>query len=393
MHRRNFIQYSAIGTAAFLLSLTKLNSHPAEAFVSTTVSQQPLYDWIFLYWMPYDNDLTQWGEPILDMLAKGVQSNNILVIVQSKLWGDKQLSRHIITSQKRDSQKLTITNSASEPAFAEYLNWAQSQFQAKKWAIAILGHGGNLDQISPDDHPLPDNSSGTQWMNIQKLSEAIANFNRQVDRRVELFFFQNCNKGTIEANYTLREAAKYTLSSQFLLGAPNYYYEPLLHFLGHNPEIHGGQLAEKIMEFEPLTMYQSYTAIDNQAMASLPSKINPVINSILAANVDSIQTNTLATYDYIGDRFVDAVTFFDTITTQSKADREPYNEFIKFLNDSLIYKVQKQGILMGSRKRHQNYSGLGIFYPQSKAELEKYQYLPVFSELKLAELFDAILVR
>ncbi len=43
------------------------------------VKKNKVYDWIFLYWMPYDNNLSEFSTPVLGMLAKGVQSDNILV--------------------------------------------------------------------------------------------------------------------------------------------------------------------------------------------------------------------------------------------------------------------------------------------------------------------------
>lgn len=389
MQRRKFLHYSALGSASFLLNMGLLNQNQSEVGAASTSNKQ-VYDWIFLYWMPYDNNLSRFGVPILNMLAKGVQSDNILVVVESKLSGAKHLSRNVITSHV-EPQQLDAANSSSESVFAEYLKWAKSQYQAKKWAIVFLGHGGRLDEISPDEHPEPGLAS-TQWMNIQKLSEILAKFNKQVNNRVELFFFQNCNKGTIEANYTLRDAAKYTLSSQLTLGAPNYYYEPLLKFLGRHPEINGGELAKKIMEFETRDMYHSYTAINNGAIRDLPAKINPLIDSVISSNVKGIKISELETYSYMRENFVDVVSFFQRIAQQAGAEQQKYNEFIDFLNNSMIYSVQKNGTLIGADPKYQNLSGLGVFLPKSRQELEKYRYLQVFSELKLGKLFDAILV-
>ena len=85
--------------------------------------------------MPYDNNLSGFGTPILQMLTKGVQSDNILAVVESDFSGAKQLSRNIISKGKIDSRSIETSNSGSEEAFAEYLSWAKSQFQADKWAI------------------------------------------------------------------------------------------------------------------------------------------------------------------------------------------------------------------------------------------------------------------
>ena len=105
-----------------------------------------------------------------------------------------------------------------------------------------------------------------------------------------------------------------------------------------------------------------------------------------------IELSNLKAYDYMGDRFVDVIEFFQTITNQSNAEQEKYNEFSNFINHSAIYKVKKGGMLISSTTKYQNFSGLGMFLPYSQKDLDKYRYLPVFSELKLAELFDALLI-
>lgn len=162
--------------------------------------------------------------------------------------------------------------------------------------------------------------------------------------------------------------------------------------MGQNPDIDGGQLAEKIMEFEPKDMYQTYTAINNQVIQQLPGKINPLIDAVLAANFHDIHISNLATYEYMEDRFVDLVAFLQTITEQSGADPEKYNNFIKFFNNYLIYKVKKDGKLITLTRKYQKFSGMGIFLPQNRKNLEKYRYLQVFSELEIGKLFDVILV-
>ncbi|MCU0518846.1 MAG: clostripain family protease, partial [Oscillatoria sp. Prado101] len=129
------------------------------------MNEKQRYDWIILYWMPYDNDLWRFGKPILDMLAKGVRSENILVTVESDFWGDKNLSRRAISKDRVGVEQLKTANSASEEVFAEYLNWANSRFAADKWAIVFLGHGGRLDEISPDENTGTIQLK-TKWMNI-----------------------------------------------------------------------------------------------------------------------------------------------------------------------------------------------------------------------------------
>jgi hypothetical protein len=392
MKRRKLLEYGALSSASFLVNQKWLNSTHDKANLPKSMKEKHSYEWSVLYWMPYDNNLSRFGVPILEMLTRGVQSDNILV-VESDFSGAKQLSRNIIAKGKINLQQLETANSASEEIFAEYLNWAKSQFQAEKWAIVFLGHGGRLDEISPDEHPEPGSFSVTKWMNIYKLSQIISNFNQELDNRVELVLFQNCNKGTIEAHYTFRDTAKYTLSSQLVLGAPNYYYESLFEFLGRHPEINGGQLAEKIMEFERSDMYHSYTVTNNFAVRELPAKINPIIEEIISDNTDNIKIGEIKSYNYIGDRFVDVVLFFEALANQSGADKQKCQYFVDFVKESMIHKFYPNGNMLQNETDYKNFSGLGIFLPRNRQALEQYRYLPVFSELKLSELFDKIIFK
>ncbi|MFB2981145.1 clostripain-related cysteine peptidase [Microseira sp. BLCC-F43] len=391
MKRRKLLEYGALSSASFLVNQKWLNSTHDKANLPKSMKEKHSYEWSVLYWMPYDNNLSRFGTPILEMLTRGVQSDNILVVVESDFSGAKQLSRNIIAKGKINLQQLETANSASEEIFAEYLNWAKSQFQAEKWAIVFLGHGGRLDEISPDEHPEPGSFSVTKWMNIYKLSQIISNFNQELDNRVELVFFQNCNKGTIEAHYTFRDTAKYTLYSQLVLGAPNYYYESLFEFLGRHPEINGGQLAEKIMEFERSDMYHSYTVTNNLAVRDLPAKINPLIEEILSSNTDNIKIGEIKSYNYMSDRFVDAVAFFEAIANQSDANKQKCQDFVDSIKKSIIHKFYPNQTMLQGEPDYKNFSGLGRFLPGNRQALEQYRYLPVFSDLKLSEMFDKII--
>ncbi|MEG4092435.1 clostripain-related cysteine peptidase [Microcoleus sp. Pol12B4] len=365
------------------------------------------YDWILLYWMPYDNNLSRFGQPIIQMLSKGVKNDKVLVVVQSDFSGAAQVSRSIISQGKVDRQYLETADSSSPEVLSEYLTWAQSQFQAKRWAIVFLGHSGTLMEISPDEHPTSPSISEIRWMNLQKINQLIFDFNRSVKGNLEVLFFQNCNKGNIEVHHTFQNTAKYTLSSQLQLGAPNYYYEQLLSDLSDYPDIDGSQLATKIMDYEPPHMYHSLTLTNNHYFRYLPEKVNVVIDSILQADIAPVKVfissilgpevnfltnNPVGVYRNFGETFVDFVKFLQKLTQLSGASPSACNDLLLFLNNFLIQRVQQNGELLDSRIRskYKNLSGLGLFLPRNPQKLEKYLYLSVYSELKLVELFDAV---
>jgi len=384
MHRRKLLYYGMVSTATCLINSSLI--HPVTAKTKVT----KIYDWIFLYWMPYDNNLARFAQPVMQMLTQSVPNDNMLVCVQSDRFGEQQLQRHIITHNNIYTQKLNTGDSGDEQVFADYLKYAKTQFQAQRWVIVFLGHGGSLAEISPDDHPYP--NRGNKWMNIHKLSKIITNFNQQVNNKLELVFFQNCNKGTIEVNYTLRNTVKYTLSSQLLLGAPNYYYQQLFTYLSQNTQVNGAELAMKIMEFEQKDMYHSYTLTNNQNLGKLPSKINPLIDAIVKSNIGKIDLNTIKTYIYLGERYTDSLQFFQYLTNESGVNQQLYQDLADFIQTKMIYKVQQGGTLLENRDKYKDFCGLGIFLPSHQQELDKYRYLQVFNDLKLTQLFKKVLL-
>ncbi len=409
MKRRETIQYLAISNAAFLSTLY-LDKQLANSNLNAANQTLPNYDYILLYWMPYDNNLSTFGQPIIEMLSKGVQTDKILVLVQSDFSGARRLSRNIITKGNITVQYLETADSSSENVLNEYLTWALSQFQTKHWVIVFLGHGGSLMQISPDENPNYSSTSITKpkWMDLQKVREVISKFNQAINGRLELLFFQNCNRGNIEVHYTFQNVAKYTLSSQIILGAPNYYYESLLNHLSYHPNLDGGQIAKKIMDFEHLDMYHSLTLTKNHYFNQLSEKLNPAIDSILISNTDAVKNlihsalfpskakptqSVIELYHYGGESFVDLANFMLEITRLSGADVTACNDFLSFFKLFLIERLQQNGKLLSSRirGRYQNFSGLGLFLPRSRQELATYNSLKIYSDLKLVNLFDAVI--
>ena len=385
MKRRQIIQSIFLGSTALSVSflnsrshsITRSNSNPEKK-----MKMRQVYDWIFLYWMPYDNDLSRFGQEIIQAISSGIRSKNLLVAVEADFLETPNITRYVLTQNQTQTQQLHISDSASEDAFAEYLTWAQSQFEAKHWAIVFLGHGGNTDEISPDIHSGVDGNS-IQWMNIQSIADRILEFNQRIGDRIELFFFQNCNKGTLEAHSTISEVARYTLSSQKLLGAPNYYYPKLFQWLGKNPEASGEEVARKVEQFERSDMYSSYTVTNNSMFRQLKRYLVPLIDTVLAANLQNIELHRIPTYDYFDEFQADAIEFFTAIVQQSNADRQTFDRFIDFVEQSTIH-------LPNPQEHAQNLSGLGLFVPTHRQQLDRYRNWQIYADLKLLELFDAI---
>jgi hypothetical protein len=96
-------------------------------------------------------------------------------------------------------------------------------------------------------------------------------------------------------------------------------------------------------------------------------------------------------YYYEGERFVDVGIFFSKIIDNRFNTQKTYNEFMEFLRNLMIVRVRQQGSFILRNEGYQAFSGLGMFLPKERQELEEYRYLQFFSDIKFIPLFDKVL--
>jgi Clostripain family len=319
MRRREFCRYVAIGSACCfgVETLQPRSAEPAQ-FLCPKTKQK----WVVLYWMPYDNDLSHFGEPIIQMLRNESPSPHISVVVQSDYWGDRTMRRRQISDGKIYEIPLTKEDSSDASNLSAYLNWAHQTFDADHWAVIVVGHGGKINEISPDDHT--QNDGQRTWMKVDQFAAAVSRFNQKTGDRVELLFLQNCTKSTLEVIYETRNCARYTLASQFILGAPNYYYSG---FLQHLKDSGQGEkeAAIAIMNSEQPNMYGTLSLIDNQAIKLIPDRLSTLLDIALEGNQDGVNLAEVVTYHYAQEKHCDLLSLMTAILGQK----------IMTINDSL----------------------------------------------------------
>ena len=55
--------------------------------------------WVYIYWMPYDNNLSRWKEDIIQMLIGGCNSSDVTIYVFS----DSYEQQFIQKTRKKDA--------------------------------------------------------------------------------------------------------------------------------------------------------------------------------------------------------------------------------------------------------------------------------------------------
>jgi hypothetical protein len=214
--------------------------------------------------------------------------------------------------------------------------------------------------------------------------------------KVELLFFQNCNKATLEVVYEVRNCAQYTLASQLTLGAPNYYYEGFLNHL-KDPAFKGYEAALAIMDAERADMYHTLTLVDNKVVDKIPNQLSPLIQTIFNHDLPKITKSELLTYGYFGEQHCDLLVLLGTLSKGSHQGRKAFSQFADFLRSSVIvaYKTGGEFVLSPPESNFnlEKFCGLSLYLPETEQAISRYRSLALYQELDFVRLYTQTLRR
>jgi Clostripain family len=387
MKRRQFCHHGVLGTICLTGIVENSN---AAVFISRYSQSKSYHRWVILYWMPYDNNLSRFGEPIIEMLVNGTKKSEAVVIVQSDYAGDRKMRRRHIAGGIIKEIAIAEEDSSDISVFSAYLDWAHQTFDAEHWAVIVVGHGGQLNEISPDDHS--SNLLGERtWMKVDRFATAVSKFNKSTGEKVDLLFFQNCNKATLEVVYETRNCARYTLASQLELGAPNYYYPGFFQHL-HQSSFGGRAAAIAIMKSESVRMYHSLTLIDNRLLKNIPAKLARVIQPLLHRQSHSTDLSSLLTIHYFDEQYCDLLMLFGYLSKNINPAHQEFSKFSEFLQSSVITAHQTGGKLLENNYINtEKLCGLSLYLPEDIQSISRHQSLALYQETDLFKLYRKIL--
>ena len=333
--------------------------------------------WAFLYWLPYDNELARFTPPVLDQLQRGAINSTAVVAVQFDMPGRVGMQRRLFHRTSARSEVVAGHDSSSAEELAQFLEWGARTIPAENYVVAVLGHGGNVDELSQDQ-------STQGWMHLDAFAGALDRFKTAIGAKPALLYLQNCNKGTIETYYALRSCAQVTLASQALLGAPNFYYEELLRSLDRDNAATSMEVARRIAEFERHDMLASLVGTDNIRLNELAQRLKPLLEAVRASGIRELQREDVITYSYPdvqGELHADFIGILAGLSSRINAVRPHYMAFSTWLW-GVMGARRTDGTLKIPTLQGIGLYGIGILLPRDADEYGRYRSLPFYAQTR-----------
>ena len=356
------------------------------------LSKEKTYEWIFIYYMSYDNDLSGFGETILDNLQKGIINSQIAVVVQADFSNNNGMKRIALYrsfgKSKRKEIPLKSEDSADTNQLEKYFQWIRDNYKAKNYCIVFLDHGGKLNDMCKDEKPFQEQKKNKQyasgkWLPATEAGKTVTDFNQKTNDKVRLLFLQQCGRAAIQNLYNFADAAEFILASPVIVGSPNTYYTKTIKAVAADPNITGTAIARTIMQEDE--HYTFYTLIENSELKNLPERILPVITSF--AQNASLRTSQSCTpiFEFEGEKFYDLVSFLQALSSaNNETSTKELQDFFDWCDNRLI---TCKALKDSENSAASSYCGLSIYIPSDQNDIGRYDFLPFYQQTKLDNLF------
>lgn len=291
--------------------------------------QKDSTEWLLIYYMPYDNDLSPYAVEIEEMLLASVHTPNVRVVIQKDTEDTLGMTRIRIGNGQKRIDSIPEERSYAAESLHDYLLWIDKNYNFNHCALFFLDHGGKPNEIGLDSYP------DSLFLTTAAIRQAVSKFNEERQKEIDLIYLQVCSKASLETLYEFHDLCDFTLASQQLLGAPNYYYGETIRALNEHPEMNGSTLAAVIAKHERVDMYQSLTCVNNAEFETFRNEWNNFFekNNIRKYLVFTKIPNRI---EYAGDRYWDLVSFLESLHLTRRKDNKTREELIRTIREHLL---------------------------------------------------------
>jgi hypothetical protein len=192
--------------------------------------------------------------------------------------------------------ELNSVDGGSYKSVIDFVNWAKTNYPAKRYALVLWGHGSGWEE-----HGTP--KPGTRGIIYDGASNHIRNFELrkifETTGRVNLFIAAACTMQMAEVAYEIRDYADVILGSEELFWGPAFFYEPLARTLDAAPDAAPATVAATMLGaykqvFAPGTQAytdtektdtgRTYSALNAKALNELSALLSGWTKAVIAAN-------------------------------------------------------------------------------------------------------------
>lgn len=290
-------------------------------------------DWLLLYYVPYDNNLSHYADSIIDQVNSSKSLKHAKVVLQVDRSDNLGMIRYEISNEGTTTDTIPSERSTHRKNVTRFFKWAAKSFASRRTAIFILDHGGGLNELGQDLNP------DSTFIKMNDLRKSLFRYRDKTNSKIDLLYMQVCAKASIEPLYEVSAHVKYTLASQKLLGAPNYYYKAMLDFIDKNPNCSEKQLAEVIASSDRKDMYETLTCIDNSAFLSFKKEFLRFVD--MHKDKEKLEfAKAPAQFSYANDKYWDLVDFLLCLNLSAPDEIAQRDALISILNTQLISFIQ-----------------------------------------------------
>jgi hypothetical protein len=173
------------------------------------------------------------------------------------------------------------------------------------------------------------------------------------------------------------------MASPVMVGAPNTYYTQTIKSTAEDPNIAGTKIAQIIMQEDE--HYTMYTLIENSELKNLPEKISHVIDSFAQNITLKPPESCTPIFEFEGEKLYDLVSFFQALSSyNNETGEKELRNFFGWCDNSLIV---SKALKDSEDSAVASYCGLSIYIPSDQNDIGQYDFLPLYQQTKLDDLF------
>lgn len=330
-------------------------------FLSCSLLSTAQSDWLLIYVMPYDNDLSLYHEEIQNQLIHNRGKSEIAII--KALPNETELICAHWSENDSSFWKLSGT-SISEEHLKSFLLQLGVRSNAQKSAVFFLDHAGNENELGLDLKPKK------TWLSVSSAAEALQSFNQAQLPSLELIYLQVCSKAHLDALSEFGTTSPFIMASVFPLGAPNSYYAGMLSEINKGIIQDGEELARSIIMNEDFQMFLSLSLFRTSALAQLTKEFQRLakesdyqakdfVSKRFQKHADK-ENKQLRLVHYGKHKYADLSDVFSLLFDETNA-----NELRLNLQTSILWHVASPN----APEVIASYCGLSLALPQKKSAL------------------------